>query len=372
MKATYSMDDSAGEEVYTDIAVSSLDPAYGVLSGGTSVTVNGHGFIGDVSVSFGNMALDITVLDAETIVFSTPSSPSEGKVDVHVESDLGSITLEEGFNYTNSAPEPSTEPSNEPTNEPTNEPDTGGNSSGLTGGMVEMWRKLYTCPDCFGLSQNAAHTIEASAAIHSPMQGSWYSWFPPVNSCINQINQASLSTSQQFSSISLTGPGSIGLSYDGSSGTYLNANVNSGSWAYGSHYSLQTSDFTIQNALRTPDDSFTSLEPANAFAAEGFLQGFSKSNFTILWEPYGTTDYVLFLLEVFDSATGAAHYTLCLIEDSGGFTLDYSLLATLPTYEAAAIHLYRLQAIQSVHPQNNSAIEGVSAVGIIGTGYLTE
>ena len=376
MKPTYSMDDSAGEEVFTDIAVDLIDPAYGALAGGTAVTISGQGFVGDVSVAFGNMALDITVVDAKTIVFSTPSSPSEGAVDVHIQSDLGSVTLDEGFQYTNSAPEPASEPTNEPTNEPTDEPDTGNtNSSGLTGGMVELWRKLYACPSCFGLTPNLegqfTQVIEASFAVHTPVQGSWYAWLPPLNSCITQLNQVSLASSQQLSSVSITGPGSINLTYDGNTGTYLNPNISSNFWSYNTYYSLETSDFSVSSALKTPDDAFTVLEPSLAFASEGFLQGFSKSNFTLLWEPYGTTDYIFFVLEASDTI-GNPSYVLCLTEDIGGFTLDPSLLANLATYQGNAVHLYRLQVLQSIHPQNSSIIEGVSAIGLIGTGYLTE
>ena len=75
------------------------------LSGGTSVTISGNGFEGDVEVSFGNLALDITVIDAQTILFSTPSSPSEAQIDVTVRSDIGEVTIDNGFTYTNAAPE---------------------------------------------------------------------------------------------------------------------------------------------------------------------------------------------------------------------------------------------------------------------------
>jgi hypothetical protein len=366
MKTTYQPNDSAVEEVFTDIAVDAIEPIYGSLAGGTSVTVSGHGFIGDVSISFGNMALEITVIDTETILFSSPSSPSEGSIDVNIESDLGSVTLENGFTYTNSIVEPSTEPSNEPTNEP----DTGtGGSSGLTGGMVEMWRKVNACPDCFD-PPPPQHVIEASASIHTPQSGSWYSWFPPINSCINQINQVTLGATDQFASISLTGPGTVNLLHDSSQGSYLNSNVDSSAWTYNSYYDLQTSDFSISQVLQTPEQSFTVVEPALAFSENGFMQSFSKSDFSIFWEPYGTSDYILFLLEVYSAQSYSS--LLCLTEDTGGFNLDPSLLVNYQSGESAVISLYRLQATESIHPLNNSIIEGVSAVGIIGTGYISE
>ena len=227
-----------------------------------------------------------------------------------------------------------------------------------------MWRKLYACPDCLGLPQSAVHIIEASAAIHTPQQGSWYSWFPPVNTCIDQINQSNLAASEQFSSVAITGFGNVNLNYDTTTATYLNSNISSAVWDYNNYYSLETSDFTVQNALRTPDAPFTSLEPAMAFTEYGFSQGFSKSNFTVLWEPYGTTDYILFLLEVIE-ASGNANYVLCLTEDIGGFTLDYALLAQLPTGEASVVHLYRMSS-ESIHPQNNQPSRVFQQLGVLG------
>lgn len=360
MKTTYQPNDSATEEIFTDLAVAAIEPNYGSLTGGTSITISGHGFIGDVSVSFGNMALDITVIDAETILCSSPSSPSEGQVAINIESDLGSVTLENGFTYTDSIVEPSTEV------------DTGvdtGTSSGLTGGMVEMWRKVNACTTCFD-PPPPQHVIEASVSIHTPQAGSWYSWFPPINSCIDQVNQVTLGNTDQFGSISLTGAGTVSLFHDSSQGSYTNNNVASSAWTYNSHYDLETSDFSIPQALRTPEQGFTVIEPALAFSENGFMQAFSKSNFSILWEPYGSSDYILFLLEVYSAQS--SYSLLCLTEDTGGFGLDPSLLANYPSNEAAVISLYRLQVTESIHPLNNSTIEGVSAVGIIGTGYLSE
>ena len=88
-----------------DFVVTDIDPNFGSPAGGTSVVISGNGFEGDVAVSFGNMDVDITVIDDETILLETPSSPSEGQVDVTVESDLGTTTIENGFTYTNAAPE---------------------------------------------------------------------------------------------------------------------------------------------------------------------------------------------------------------------------------------------------------------------------
>ena len=159
-----------------DFVVTDIDPNFGLPAGGTSVVISGNGFEGDVTVSFGNMDVDITVIDEQTILLQTPSSPSEGQVDVTVESDLGTTTIESGFTYTNDAPEDTDTQDTQDTGTP--------QSTGLTGGLVEMWRKVYACPTCF-TPAFPQQTIEASVSIHPPVQGSWISWLPPLNSCVS-------------------------------------------------------------------------------------------------------------------------------------------------------------------------------------------
>lgn len=359
------------DEPLADFEVSDISPNYGALSGGTSVTISGNGFEGNVEVSFGNLALDITVIDAQTILFSTPSSPSEAQVDVTVRSDIGEVTIDNGFTYTNAAPE-ETDTDTDPQDTATPQ-DTGGggaSSTGLTGGLVEMWRKVYACPTCF---QPAfpQQTIEANVSIHDPAQGSWLSWLPPVNSCLNVLNYPELGTTYNMGNVSLLGNNTaIPLQLDQSTGAYVNANVSLNAYDHQTLYGLQTDSLSFDQILQTPS-TLTTIEPAGVMDSQGFVQPFSKSNFGIWWGPSGTSDHILFLLEVYGQG-GSYNTVTCLTTDTGGLGLDPTLLANFVSDDLLVISLYRMQLTGVIHPDNGSTIEAVAAIGMIGTGYLIE
>ena len=104
---------------------------------------------------------------------------------------------------------------------------------------------------------------------------------------------------------------------------------------------------------------------------QGFVQPFSKSNFAIFWGPTGTTDTILFLLEVYGQDGGYDTVT-CLTTDSGGLGLDPTLLSAFSAEDLLILSLYRMQLTGAIHPDNGSTVEAVSAIGVIGTGYLIE
>ena len=350
-----------------EFVITDIDPNFGSPAGGTSVVISGNGFEGDVSVSFGNMDVDITIIDEQTLLLETPSSPSEGQVDVTVESDLGTTTIENGFTYTNSAPEET----DTDTQDTQDTQDTGTpQSTGLTGGLVEMWRKVYACPTCF-TPAFPQQTIEASVSIHDPAQGSWISWLPPLNSCVSVLNYPDLGNSIDLGSVSLTSNGtSIPLMLDTTSGAYTNMNVPTTSFQYNTIYGVQSNIVSFQSVLQTPS-VLEVVEPAGLLDQQGFIQPFSKSNFAIFWGPTGTTDTILFLLEVYGQDGGYDTVT-CLTTDSGGLGLDPTLLSAFTAEDLLIVSLYRMQLTGAIHPDNGSTVEAVSAIGVIGTGYLTE
>lgn len=92
---------SAG--AYTYIAppvLLSIDPDFGLDTGGTSVTLTGTGFRAGASVTFGGTsATSVVVVNSTTITCDTPAHAS-GLVDVVVTNDdAQSSTLEGGFTY---------------------------------------------------------------------------------------------------------------------------------------------------------------------------------------------------------------------------------------------------------------------------------
>ncbi|MCI0633263.1 MAG: IPT/TIG domain-containing protein, partial [Actinobacteria bacterium] len=79
----------------------SVDPAHGTKEGGTEVTLRGAGFRGAPSVAFGAyLAPTVTVLSSSELRVVTPPSDTAGAVEVTVAIDGESVSLPDGFEYT--------------------------------------------------------------------------------------------------------------------------------------------------------------------------------------------------------------------------------------------------------------------------------
>ncbi|MCE9563684.1 MAG: IPT/TIG domain-containing protein [Planctomycetes bacterium] len=63
--------------------ITSIDPAFGLVSGGTTVTITGTGFTGATAVNFGGRPATFTVVSDTTIIAQSPAAPV-GVVDVTV------------------------------------------------------------------------------------------------------------------------------------------------------------------------------------------------------------------------------------------------------------------------------------------------
>jgi fibronectin type 3 domain-containing protein len=108
-------------------AISSVSPNKGVLTGATSVTITGTGFLSGVTVTLGGTAAtNINVVSATSITATTPAH-ALGAVDLVVTNNDGqSVTLAGGFTYVNPAPTVTAI-------SPTSGPAAGGTSVTITG-----------------------------------------------------------------------------------------------------------------------------------------------------------------------------------------------------------------------------------------------
>ncbi|MFJ1270232.1 IPT/TIG domain-containing protein, partial [Legionella lytica] len=97
-----------GGFTYTAIAptLTGLSPTTGPVSGNTTITLSGSGFIPGATVTVGGIAAtNVTVVNATTITASTPAYVSGSlTVDVLVNNGVGSASLMGGFTYTAVAP----------------------------------------------------------------------------------------------------------------------------------------------------------------------------------------------------------------------------------------------------------------------------
>ncbi|MFM7252046.1 MAG: IPT/TIG domain-containing protein, partial [Ilumatobacteraceae bacterium] len=100
---------AADDFTYTLVApqVTSLSPATGPTSGGTTVLVNGSGFITGATVTFGSLSATVVSITPTVITVTSPATVTVSTVDVQVSTDGGdSITTNLGDNFAYTAPVP--------------------------------------------------------------------------------------------------------------------------------------------------------------------------------------------------------------------------------------------------------------------------
>ncbi|MFJ1270224.1 beta strand repeat-containing protein, partial [Legionella lytica] len=84
--------------------LSSINPTSGSVTGGTTVTITGTGFIPGTTVSFGGVAAtDVQVINPTTLTTVTPAHAA-GAVDVVVNNGVGSTTSTGAYTYVANAP----------------------------------------------------------------------------------------------------------------------------------------------------------------------------------------------------------------------------------------------------------------------------
>jgi autotransporter passenger strand-loop-strand repeat protein len=95
-------------------SISSISPATGPATGGTSVTINGANFVGVTGVSFGGVAASFVVVSATKVTATAPAGTAGQAVDITVTSAAGTSakTVADKFTYAAAAPKITTQPSN--------------------------------------------------------------------------------------------------------------------------------------------------------------------------------------------------------------------------------------------------------------------
>ena len=112
-------------------------------------------------------------------------------------------------------------------------------------------------PDLF--STRFSKTIEANVSIHDPAQGSWLSWLPPVNSCLNVLNTLNLEQLTIWAMCPPRNNTAIPLQLDQSTGAYVNANVSLNTYDHQTLYKHKRMVILRPNPTAP---SLTTIEPA--------------------------------------------------------------------------------------------------------------
>lgn len=368
---SYGLDAPYSDGEAAELRIDQVTPDWGPTSGGTPVALTGAGFVGDVALSFGGTPVDVTVVDAGTLVAVSPASSAEMTVDLTVGSDLGTFTLPDAFTYTDEGP-------------PVDDTGGGGggDASGKVSGLVELTYLAVACPACFNLTSNLY--AFADAAFHEPVAGDWTSWMPAKGSCVSNPQATPLaSTYEDVGTWVYLNSGSVSIAMkrqvDSSGATYLASDIRPSELLHSAAYDLQVADggswgpFTISDVLDTPG-TISSIAPAAILGdgAQAFSARISASSATFGWSPTGVSDAVVVIIDVYNGTTGAyLGEVMCRGADNGSLTVPSGDLASYPAGSRLAIYLYRQQIGSGINPLDGSAVQSAVAYGALGTGVLT-
>jgi hypothetical protein len=369
-------DDACAESA---VCIHSIDPDWGPIAGGTSLTIEGRGFEGDVLLYFGNAPLDITVITDQVITLSTPSVPAEGSIDVTVTSDLGDFTSVEGFTYASSDPDPDadTDADTDSDTDSDSDSDTDIQPTGLVEGLVEMSYLAYACPGCFGLSSPLAFSI--GAAFHEPASSGWYDHLPPKGNCTTTITSSSpASTYKDLGTWAYltSGANNIPLQKQtvGGQPVYQSAALGQNDLIKNAYFDLSVPDagMEVDSVLQTPS-GFDAFEPSGIGLDDpnAFTTIISRNNATFSWSPAGVSESFIVQVDVY--APDGSSYdgsVLCHTDDVGSATLPAAGFSAYANGSLLAISLLRMEFSSEVNPDSGNIIQGAAQLGLIGTGRL--
>ncbi len=361
-------DDTADAEG-TDCSVfciEDISPSYGPTAGGTPVNIRGKGFDGDVGVAFGRMELNVTIIDNENIAITSPAFGEEGTVDVTIWSDLGEEVINDGFTFTDSGPPP----------EDTGNSDSGSGGSnptptGLTGGLVRFGLQV----DPYHLLSTQDYILNANATLHTPVNGSWFSWITPVGSCSWDLNPTNLGLSSNSLGSwvylsNATQSISMQQSQDqNNNSNYAATNLTSDKYTKGTGYNLDAPDIglEVQNAMVTASGLGT-FSPVEYFTSSTPEYNYYQSNATTFtWTPdTDPNSSMWFIIQVYDPAATYLGGFQCRAPDNGAYRIPAELFEGALAGDALAIQFYRLRLGSAIHPENGSTIESFSITGAVG------
>ncbi|MFT5456896.1 MAG: hypothetical protein ACI9K2_003386 [Myxococcota bacterium] len=398
----------------SSVRVIAADPADGPMSGGDLVLVEGEGFIGEVQVFFDALPAASSKVDDRSLLVTTPPAQKPGPVDLIVSADPGTAVLRDAYTYLDDG---TTDPSTDPTTDPTTGTATGtatgsttatgsgtgtgtgtgtptgtgtgtgtGSTStdpfeGLTGGLVQMTHLQIACPVCFDLGDDLQ--VSAEAAFHDPVAGSWLGWLPPAGSC--EINPYRPQLAASYNDVGewvnlQSGPSQLGLHRElGDFGPkYAIGGLGTEDFLRTAFYDVSVPDggafgpFEIRDSVLTPTgfDTLTPwqlllIDPRDAFTAP-----FRRGGTTMTWSPVGTGTFVV-MFEVF-TPLGAPTYDVivCHGYDSGSLYVPGWVWAPYDNRSLLAVYALRTEHVLTDLP-DGSNLEGVTQMGVLGTGFLS-
>ncbi|MDP2315686.1 MAG: IPT/TIG domain-containing protein [Pseudomonadota bacterium] len=369
---TNSAGQDPGGEGDLALAIDSLDPAWGLPSEATAVTIAGPGVGSATSVKFGNSEVDFTVLDDTTVVATAPAPGFETVVDVRVVGTAGADTLEGGFAYTSDAPADDTGDTEDTEDSP---------GAGKTGGLVQLSLVQVACPECVGLTSSL--DVSAQAAFHEPTRDGWLEWLPAEGNCVTDA--ASTAPAETFLDagewVYLTsGSRSIGLR-GATDGIYAADGLDELDFVRNAAYDLSAPaggadlpSFDVLDALTTPQ-AISSLTPEAILYTtprDAFTARISRSGAAFTWGPAGGSGTFLVVLSIYNAAgTAFLGEVTCRGADNGAMTVPSSVVGSYPTGSLVVVGMHRYTIGSFLRPDDGSTVDTVASFGVLGTGSLS-
>jgi hypothetical protein len=359
------------------LALAAVDPAWGPPDEETSVTLTGTALDTVTKVTFGSAEVDFTVVDAETIVATTPAPGFETVVDVSAYANGAQDTLEEGFAFTNDAPEGDTDTDVDA------DTDTDTSGVGKTGGYLHFELAQYTCPQCYSPALSSSTQVVAEAVFHDPTRTSWLDWLPADGDCVTDPDR-SLPASTFLDAgdwIYLNaGSQSVGLQAD-SSAIYAGSGLEEPDFVRNAAYDLSVPTggrdldaFDMVDVLVTPQ-VISTLTPTDILLTSPrdlFTAQISRRGPTFTWGPAGGTSSFVIDISVFAASSGEQRgEVVCRGPDNGTMTIPSTLLSGYDVGSLLIIGMYRYSVSNFERPDNGSSVDTLATVGVVGTGSLS-
>lgn len=364
-----------GEVDEAPVAIDRLDPDWSPPDEATAVTIEGRGFVGEVTVEFGRTTAEATVIDENTLVVTAPAAGIETQVDVVVVSDVGTATAAGAFTWAETEPEDTGDPGD---SGDTADTDSGGGNEGKTGGLIQFSMVQIACPSCLGYPNGLE--VAATAGFHGPTSKSWVDWLPREGDCVE--NPAPGPASSDFLDagewMSLRS-GSANVQLRVADGVYESNGlddsdfVRNAGWVVAAEGGTDVPDFEVQNAFYTPE-SISTLTPVEMLYTQpqsAFSARVSKSRANFGWGPAGGTDSFAVVVDVYSPQGNYQAQIFCLAADAGSLTVPSSYLSRYSNNSLLVIGMYRYVVGDFQRPDDGSTVETLINFGVIGTGILS-
>ena len=282
----------------TGPSIDSIEPVWGLTSGGTSVVLRGAGFDPSARVTFGDVEADVLQGFEDELTVRLPEVDAAGAVDVTIQSDTGSTVLPGAFRYLT-------------------------DGQGLTS-VVGYLEYSEHVGDYW--SSTADPTAVAALTV---VDATDFAWEDTYTTAIDQCKvdsewEGAITTLDLgLDSVTLTGGGAtLDLPWSAEDG-FFTAELDTADYAFATDYDLEPVEptglpaFDVEGIVRTPSSSFTILYPA----IEGATVTYVTSTIPLSWAG-GGGDYVLISIGLRNSdASAYDEWITCAVTNDGAFTV---------------------------------------------------